>query len=702
MRVIIKEKEFEYESDFFTQKDQWFFSAGDPFKFPVAIGPYQCFVKRFEKKSPERISGWDFMNQVKGKYKKNLPRIHDIVNVQEKGKNVYYVFCDYLDGVTLDHYETPPDEINLEMLSGDLLQALNAIHYNQFWFPDFCEKNIFCCTNGHFFLVDLDSVQHISQPPDNDLYGCKDYWDVVYKFYKSVLGFKDIKLADLSGSLFNKLQLIFFILNIKCNAEKNQLKYRKLPDADFARLPSMLNKIDPAFGQLFQRMFSENKVKNEVDFDDEIRYLVTEKIIRNTLNVAPDKPESSIQIIEFTANKKTVQSNEPFILTCITDNATTVELYKNEAFDIKLNAGETKLELAEKTYDGKTKNIKYQLAASNESTKVKSEEIEVIIEPEKVLYPKFLSFYPDKEFVNDGEVFKLNWDVENATAIHLYRNDTYDREIPAVERQVVLTEKGTGDKAISIKYELLASNENLKLRSYAVTVNVNPPVLTIDKNITPATEKKPFTVDTTGNESKKRNKFFYIIGSIIILALLIIWYRFQNNNNPILNIIPDTTIDTIPVKDSNPSSDKPALPPLHTDSELNNKRNDSQEVSRIHNNGRTKGAIGEEGKTITKPKLSKIENQNSFAEISSETFKEMLKGVETGQVPDIYFDDYLYLRRETPVIITDLHSNRRFKAKFFFLFDFLKKTKPFIKKLELVSYDKRSKSKIDLIKITTE
>jgi len=58
MKVTIKQREEEYISDY---PDGWKFSAGDPFKFPVLIGSHPCFIKRFEQKSPEDISGWDLL-----------------------------------------------------------------------------------------------------------------------------------------------------------------------------------------------------------------------------------------------------------------------------------------------------------------------------------------------------------------------------------------------------------------------------------------------------------------------------------------------------------------------------------------------------------------------------------------------------------------------------------------------------------------
>jgi hypothetical protein len=88
MIVVINQRELEYVPDY---PDGWKFSAGDPYKFPVLIGDHQCFIKRFEQRSPEDISGWELLVKMKGQYDKNLSRIYDIKNVKEGDKDIYYV-----------------------------------------------------------------------------------------------------------------------------------------------------------------------------------------------------------------------------------------------------------------------------------------------------------------------------------------------------------------------------------------------------------------------------------------------------------------------------------------------------------------------------------------------------------------------------------------------------------------------------------
>jgi len=138
MQVIIRDRGvYEYKSDF---DDGWKFSRGDYFKFPVAIGPAKCFIKRFDR-TPESIPGWALLEKLKGKHEPNLPRIHDIVETGEDKKKVNYVFYEFIEGETLHNLISRRIDINLENLTDDLFEALQAIHKRGFWFSDFCEKN---------------------------------------------------------------------------------------------------------------------------------------------------------------------------------------------------------------------------------------------------------------------------------------------------------------------------------------------------------------------------------------------------------------------------------------------------------------------------------------------------------------------------------------------------------------------------------
>lgn len=394
MKVVIKEREFEYQSDY---PIDWFFSAGDYFKFPVEIGKNKCFVKRFEKKSPESVSGWLFMTSLKGKYEKNLPRLHDIVTVKEKNKDVQYIFYDFIEGTTLDKLSTPPAEIDLQKLTDDIFNALNAVHKYKFWFADFCEKNIFCKNNGQFFLVDLDSVQPDSIAPNNEIYGSKDYWVVVYKFYTHILGFEDLKLSDIDGKLLNKLQVIFLILNIKLAGVKSQLNYST--GKDFDHLPIYLDNIDPAFGILFEKVFKDAENLDGKEIDEEIKQLISKKITHNNLENIQESQTGDLRINSFTVSSLQVQHDEKFTLNWEVENAKKLVLFRNDKPVKDITIKNNSIEITEKAHDGKPAKVEFHLIVSNKNAQIKSDLILISVEPKVniILIPPVENLIPDEE-----------------------------------------------------------------------------------------------------------------------------------------------------------------------------------------------------------------------------------------------------------------------------------------------------------------
>jgi len=150
MEVTIKERTHKYVSDY---PHGWNRFSNDYFKCPVEIGNYKCFVKRFEKKNPVKVSGWNLLLDLKGKYEANLPRVNDIVSIQEDNKYVHYLFYEYLEGETLDKLISKGFKIDLRILCNDLFSALQSLYNRDYWFADFCEKNIFCEKKGKFFSL---------------------------------------------------------------------------------------------------------------------------------------------------------------------------------------------------------------------------------------------------------------------------------------------------------------------------------------------------------------------------------------------------------------------------------------------------------------------------------------------------------------------------------------------------------------------
>ncbi len=471
MKIIIREKEFEYDSDFLSQKDKWFFAGGDYFRFPIYFGQNKCFIKRFEQKKPSDISGWAFMNDIKGKYEKNLPRLHDIKSEEENGKTVYYVFYDLLDGVTLNRSSTAT---NLANLLQDLLNGLNSIHKYNFWVDCFCEENIFCNNNGQFFLVDLDSVQPTSKLPGEELFGAKDYKIAVSNYYKYILNYKDFKTSEIKGPLLNKFELIFLILNVRISVVKGKTDYM-ISNPDFHTLPSILNNISPSFKDFFQRAYTQNQFNNEIELEEEIKRLITKEVINNTLITIPAGLKSNTIINEFSSSKSIVQNNEPFILNYRVENAETVELYKNRALEKTLAVNETSVELKETTHDGKNRVITYQLLVYGSHSKIKSNEIVVTVSESNIITATpVIELQADKEKITSGESFTLHWKQEGAKSLELYKNENYFREIDVNINDLEVSERAFDGKIQTIKYELVAKYNDTFIRSNPVFITVNP------------------------------------------------------------------------------------------------------------------------------------------------------------------------------------------------------------------------------------
>lgn len=367
MLVIIDNKEFEYHSDY---PEGWKFSAGDPFKFPVGIGDQACFIKRFEQKNPKNISGWDLLLKISSKTEPNLSKIFDIKKVEEKGKDIYYIFFEYLDGLTLDK-NVRSGEINLSVLNSNLFNAIRSLQKYDFWFADFCEKNIFCRKDGTFVLVDVDSTQKITDEPDNEMYGSKDYWILVFKFYKEILNRTDIKLSDINGISFNFLQIVFLVFRLKLFLQGNKKDYNSTEL--YNQLHYRLNEAVPEMKEIFLKIL---KNRNQTLSEDEViklENLVDEKIIKaNRLKETPMDVDNLPIIKQFTSNKTEIERGEEFILSWQVENANKLELHKNGAMYRPIEAGKTSINLAGFA-DGTQQQSSYQLVAFKGLTVAKSD-----------------------------------------------------------------------------------------------------------------------------------------------------------------------------------------------------------------------------------------------------------------------------------------------------------------------------------------
>ena len=389
MQVIIEKNENEYLSDY---DDGWQFSSGDDFKFPVKIDRYSCFIKRFVRK-PERITGWGLLEDLKGISRPGLPRVYDIVPSEEDGKEIRYVFYECMKGDTLDNLIREGVVPDIARLTDDLFKALGSVHRHDHWFSDFCEKNIFCTKDGRFFLIDLDSAHPSSVPPDNDMYGNKEYWALVFSFFVQKAGLRDFKPADIPGPLFNYFQVVFLILRVRVALidQTEDYKSTKLYD----KLPHLLDNAVPEYRELFTQLLQNGNTDPDPDEIGQIKSLLLQKIVTgNPDPPGPPRPDpgpipkkSPPVIHSFATDKGRLPKGGSFQLSWVVDNQQSIALFRNGLPYKDLEKGARSITLTER-YDGKDKKIVYTISASNETGIVNSQPVLVAIGPIKL--PKTL------------------------------------------------------------------------------------------------------------------------------------------------------------------------------------------------------------------------------------------------------------------------------------------------------------------------
>ena len=531
MRVIIREREYEYLSDF---PNGWKFGEGDYLKFPVEIGSNKCFIRRFEK-SPESISGWQLLHNLKGKNFAGLAGIYDIAETNEHGKNIFYVFQEFIEGETLDRLITRKAAVNLENLTNDLFDALQSLNQNNYWFADFCEKNIFCNNSGRFLLIDLDGAQPVSKTPDNKMRGSKDYWSTVFDFYTNVLRHTQVQPSDFNGNSFNYLQLIFLILRLKIFYSVREIEY---DSGDFLyHLPFYLSNTSPLYKRVFNKVVKNGQLPLDLRDINEIKYLIKTEIISVTnpniiigkkipplpnpvineitesnyskekdneekseeLNKddevyqapIPEIPHIPIPVIseftvsnyvEKTGNEYIIENGRAFKLKWNVQNVTNVELYKNGEPYTKLNTDEENIDLTEKTNDAKSKTIEYKLIASNNNESVTKSLVIRLVYRNPVINEFTVADYFNKEgndfLVETGKPFKLRWQVQNAVNIELFKNGKPFQKFDNDEENITLEAEIQDDQSKRIEYTLTASSDNESVtKSLAIRFVYPDPVI---------------------------------------------------------------------------------------------------------------------------------------------------------------------------------------------------------------------------------
>ena len=158
--------------------------------------------------------------------------------VFDKVSNTYFVFIEFIRGITLKEYILKGDMVLPLKVMEDIDTALSVLHSKGFWFSDFNEENIFI-TSGFIkkvLLIDIDSCWKSSIPPNhisNEIGGipgaAQNIGRHVLEFYSKYLSdtTNTVMYKDLPGANFNYLQLL--VLCVKLNIFQN----RKRIDATF-------------------------------------------------------------------------------------------------------------------------------------------------------------------------------------------------------------------------------------------------------------------------------------------------------------------------------------------------------------------------------------------------------------------------------------------------------------------------------------
>ncbi|WP_158267432.1 hypothetical protein [Adhaeribacter arboris] len=538
MKVVIKEKEHEYQSDY---PQGWLFASGDPFKFPVSIGRYTCFVKRFEKKSPADISGWSLMQQVKDKFEPDLPRIYDVVEAEENGRSIYYVFYEHLTGETLEAAVNRNADLNLRRLTDDLFKGLNALHNKHFWFMDFCEKNIFCESSGRFLFIDLDSVQPESQRPHNHMDGDKQYWALVFTFYKEQLGYKDLKPGDLSGPMLNYLQLIFLVLRLKISLTDKRYDYKS--PVLYDNLPALLAETDPGFKDLFVRASEESQKEQQLLSGSEVKEFILRNIIQN--DRVPYQPTVTEPVISsFEASATDIEPGQTFSLSWEVAHTTRLELHRNGRLHQEIQNTANSLDIRE-AYDGKPKKVVYQLVAMNSSGEKKSEPITVSIAEAIIPETSEVEITHSQPIIEPEEVILEETSTQNKaqTEINTRTNDTSTHVTNDPEPVIIPKIKPDPKKLRSIRIALL-----VLFLAIAAVLTVVAFSLFADKKIKVATLKA----------SVKEGDAFIIPGKNFPVKPGVLLVFFNNFRSTVIAVTSDTlrvlvpemntTTDSIPAR----------------------------------------------------------------------------------------------------------------------------------------------------------
>lgn len=546
MRVEIIDAEYSYDSDYtnvpLKEADplkRWLISSGDAFRFPVRIGRTDCFVKRFERKALAEISGSPLMLQLKSMPTGYFPTVYDIVSVKEDGTNVFYAFYEYLPGNTLDNILAGGPAVRLPVLLDHIAGAIRLLRTHEFWFSDFCEKNIYC-SKDRFLLIDMDTTIPFTQMPTNDIRVNQEFLGLVANFYTRVLKQPGFHISQLNGVNLNILQLVFLILKLHMfQLDKSRYIETKFSD----KLPFYLDNASAYFKGWFRTALANgNTPFTEIQLN-ELVGLVKEKILgAGSFEIATKEisiDQFSIAGTEEVDGMMAMQSGKEYTLQWAVSNAGNVEYSVNGVVQKKLTASGT-MPVQLSCTGTRSCNYKLGLRAYNDGVDVvKESKLKVLVQPAAATQPheEVADPQPDGPVKDSGKT-KLH--IEKPVQRSEETAQRSDEPAKNNEKATLHVEKPlphAGEETVFTE-DVIRENEAATLHTEKTVIHTDEPVPGIDELQQPTENKDQVNnTGTTGviNQEEKpvppkpRWKTPLIAaGALAVIAALYWWFAISN------------------------------------------------------------------------------------------------------------------------------------------------------------------------------
>ena len=441
MQINIKGRDYEWESDY---DDGWADSAGDPYKYPVMIGgKHSCFIKRFEKK---QASGSRLIELLRAKRLPGLAKVYDIVQTEEEDVPVRYLFCECMDGGTLDDLIKKGWAPDAARLLGDIIKAFGAMHGLEHWMSDFCEKNIFCKRDDAYCLIDLDSAHPTAARPNNEMYGNKDYWSGGLAYLSQQVKLANSGPGDVAGPVLNYLQLSLLIVRIKAGLMDKKEDYKS--PALLASLPGILDRTIPEFRPLFKAMVKNGEEVPDAEDIRRIKELLITKVVNGKLVYGEEGGGGDV-------DRDGEEDHD--------DEDADADNDEDDDADDRddVDGG-----------DGEEDGMGGHGKGGGPGVKA---------------LPVIRSFSSDKKRLPAGGPFTLSWQVEKGEKVVIYRNGKMRKETVKGLGALTLTERYDGiDKAV--EFRLVVSNSEGEVSSPALIVHIG------GRSWLPAFPKEPAAV----------------------------------------------------------------------------------------------------------------------------------------------------------------------------------------------------------------